>query len=84
MVMTIAATVIALPISHYGDGLFGGENGNVSLLPAHVSPRDPACVDFPTPQEAQTFFLAHGGPKHDPASLDGDGDGVACESTSQS
>ena len=38
------------------------------------------CSDFATQAEAQNFFLSHGGPSSDPYGLDGDHDGVACES----
>lgn len=37
------------------------------------------CVDFSTQREAQTFFIAAGGPERDPHRLDGDKDGIACE-----
>src|SRR5581483_12468774 len=38
------------------------------------------CSGFATWAEAQAFFLAHGGPTQDPFGLDGDHDGIACES----
>lgn len=41
---------------------------------------DRNCGDFPTWADAQTFYLAAGGPASDPHRLDGDRDGVACES----
>ena len=41
---------------------------------------DRNCGDFDTWQEAQTFYEAEGGPGSDPHRLDGNGDGVACES----
>ena len=41
---------------------------------------DRDCGDFRTWQEAQDFFIAAGGPERDPHRLDGDSDGVACES----
>ena len=41
---------------------------------------DRNCSDFSTWQEAQGFFESEGGPASDPHRLDGDGDGVACES----
>ncbi|MDE0142990.1 MAG: SH3 domain-containing protein [Caldilineaceae bacterium] len=44
----------------------------------HGPDRD--CGDFSTQAEAQAFFHAAGGPAHDPHRLDGDNDGVACES----
>lgn len=41
---------------------------------------DRDCGDFDTQAEAQAFFIAAGGPLVDPHRLDGNGDGVACES----
>jgi endonuclease YncB( thermonuclease family) len=43
-----------------------------------ITDRD--CSDFDTQPEAQRFFERAGGPSQDPHRLDGDGDGVACES----
>jgi micrococcal nuclease len=40
---------------------------------------DRDCSDFATQAEAQAFFIAAGGPEKDPHRLDGDNDGVACE-----
>jgi len=40
---------------------------------------DRDCADFATQAEAQAFFIAAGGPERDPHRLDGDNDGVACE-----
>ena len=40
---------------------------------------DKDCSDFATQAAAQAWFEAHGGPALDPAHLDGDGDGIACE-----
>jgi micrococcal nuclease len=40
---------------------------------------DRDCADFDTQQEAQAFFIAAGGPEEDPHRLDGDHDGVVCE-----
>ena len=42
--------------------------------------QDRNCGDFDTWQEAQDFFLSQGGPSQDPHRLDGDKNGVACES----
>ncbi|MFT4038134.1 MAG: excalibur calcium-binding domain-containing protein [Thermomicrobiales bacterium] len=42
--------------------------------------KDYNCSDFKTQKEAQKFFKRHGGPQQDPYNLDGDGDGIACES----
>jgi endonuclease YncB( thermonuclease family) len=38
------------------------------------------CSDFSTQAAAQELFLSAGGPASDPYRLDGDGDGIACES----
>ena len=46
--------------------------------PASATDRD--CGDFPSQAAAQNFFLANGGPQHDPHRLDDEGDGIACES----
>ncbi len=40
---------------------------------------DRDCSDFPNQRAAQNYFLAKGGPRHDPDHLDSDGDGTACE-----
>lgn len=42
--------------------------------------RDRNCSAFDTHAEAQAFFQAAGGPERDPHRLDGDNDGIACES----
>jgi hypothetical protein len=58
--------------SAFGKALYsrtGGESGSVAK----------ACSDFGSSAEAQRFFLSTGGPLSDPANLDGDGDGLACE-----
>lgn len=41
--------------------------------------RDRDCSDFKTHRQAQRFFKHHH-PKRDPHRLDGDHDGIACES----
>ena len=41
---------------------------------------DVDCSDFSNQAAAQSYFIQHGGPSSDPAGLDGDHDGVACES----
>ena len=41
---------------------------------------DRDCDDFADWQQAQSFYLSQGGPGADPHRLDGDGDGVACQS----
>jgi endonuclease YncB( thermonuclease family) len=50
------------------------------LLPSPASAADKDCSDFSSQAAAQRFFEKHGGPKRDPHGLDGDGDGIACES----
>ena len=57
----------------------------ISAPPSGELPYDPDgpdrnCGDFETWDDAQAFFLAAGGPNDDPHRLDGDGDGVACNS----
>ena len=41
---------------------------------------DRDCSDFITQIRAQRFYEAAGGPGKDPHRIDGDGDGIACES----
>lgn len=41
---------------------------------------DQDCGDFASQREAQAFYLSEGGPNDDPHRLDGNGDGIACES----
>src|SRR4051794_27186431 len=41
---------------------------------------DVNCSDFANQAAAQSYFIQHGGPNSDPAGLDADNDGVACES----
>ncbi len=41
---------------------------------------DRDCGDFSTWNQANDFFVAAGGPQNDPHRLDGDSDGVPCES----
>lgn len=41
---------------------------------------DRDCKDFATQKEAQDFFISQGGPGIDPHKLDGDKDGITCES----
>ena len=48
-------------------------------LPYDPNGPDRDCPDFATQEEAQRFFLAAGGPDSDPHRLDGDHDGIACE-----
>ena len=63
-------TVVRSPSSVVGDG----------DLPYDPSGPDRDCSDFATHAEAQRFFIAAGGPAKDPHRLDGDHDGIACES----
>jgi micrococcal nuclease len=60
----------------------GADSGSCSSIPLRYDPngRDRNCSAFATHQEAQCFFIAAGGPERDPHRLDGDGDGIACES----
>jgi len=56
--------------------------------PASSSDYDPTgpdrdCGDFTTWKEANDFFVAAGGPNADPHRLDGDHDGVPCQSLRQ-
>ncbi|MEO8391434.1 MAG: MBL fold metallo-hydrolase [Chloroflexota bacterium] len=48
-------------------------------LPYDPTGPDRDCRDFQTHEIAQAFFIAAGGPAHDPHRLDGDNDGIACE-----
>lgn len=47
-------------------------------VPGTAADRD--CSDFSSQASAQNYFLSIGGPSSDPDGLDGDGDGIACES----
>jgi endonuclease YncB( thermonuclease family) len=47
-------------------------------VPATAADLD--CSDFATQAAAQSYFLSIGGPSSDPDGLDGDNDGIACES----
>ena len=48
--------------------------------PAPAPARDFDCGHFATQAAAQDYFIALGGPAQDPDRLDGDHDGIACES----
>ena len=71
-------------------GAPGGESGPIrqdtqptptpTSQPDEDEFEDRNCSDFATWQEAQDFFLSEGGPSQDPHRLDGDGNGVACQS----
>lgn len=58
--------------SAYGKSLYARE---ATTQPS--SDRD--CSDFSSAAAAQAYFLSNGGPIRDPAGLDRDGDGLACE-----
>lgn len=47
---------------------------------ANAGTSDVNCSDFNTQAAAQNWFINHGGPQYDPAGLDGDGNGIACQS----
>jgi hypothetical protein len=49
-------------------------------LPATTTAADKDCSDFRSWKAAQRFYKNHGGPRYDPHRLDGDRDGIACES----
>ncbi len=61
-----------------------GQSGPSSPPAAPSSPSggggDRGCSDFFSQQGTQRFYEAEGGPGQDPHRLDGDGDGLACES----
>lgn len=52
----------------------------MSFAAAPASAGDKDCSDFRTWKQAQRFYEKHGGPQRDPHRLDGDDDGIACES----
>lgn len=56
------------------------QNTETSGLRYDVNGPDRNCGHFDTHAEAQAFFEAAGGPASDPHRLDGDNDGIACES----
>ena len=51
-----------------------------AFSPAPATARDFDCGHFATQAAAQDYFIALGGPAQDPDRLDGDHDGIACES----
>jgi hypothetical protein len=53
--------------------------GALAITAAPASAADKDCSDFSSWRQAQNFYKAHGGPKHDPHRLDADHDGIACE-----
>jgi Excalibur calcium-binding domain len=52
----------------------------LALAPTSAAGADKDCSDFRTWKAAQRFYKNHGGPRRDPHRLDGDDDGIACES----
>jgi endonuclease YncB( thermonuclease family) len=52
----------------------------VAFAPAAATARDRDCGDFANQAAAQDYFISFGGPAVDPDRLDGDHDGIACES----
>lgn len=58
--------------SAYGKSLYAREA-------AAQASSDSDCNNFSTAATAQAYFLSNGGPTRDPAGLDQDGDGLACE-----
>ena len=57
-----------------------GRSAPAAEIPPEDGFTDRNCGDFDTWQEAQDFFLSEGGPEEDPHRLDGNKDGIACES----
>jgi hypothetical protein len=53
--------------------------GSLAVAQPAVAFRDRDCSDFRTHAQAQRFFERHN-PSRDPHRLDGDNDGIACES----
>jgi competence protein ComEC len=52
----------------------------IAAMAYDVNGPDRDCGGFDSQAEAQAFFEAAGGPRSDPHRLDGDNDGIACES----
>jgi hypothetical protein len=50
------------------------------LRATRAAMRDANCSDFSNQAQAQSYYIAHGGPRSDPEGLDADHDGIACES----
>ena len=71
-VLARALCGIAFPIAFLVSGL---------VAPA-ARAEDRDCAHFANQQEAQDYFIERGGPSSDPDLLDGDDDGVACDSLS--
>ncbi|GAA1761235.1 hypothetical protein GCM10009795_004580 [Nocardioides hankookensis] len=68
---------------HVALGLVVGLAVAIIAIPAASAPAVAGsvnCSDFGSQASAQRWFINHGGPQSDPAGLDTDHDGVACES----
>lgn len=65
-----------------GLGLWSGAAANIPEASGDGDPEGPDrdCGDFADQEQAQAFFEAAGGPESDRHRLDGDLDGIACES----
>jgi len=74
--MSIAATALPSPTLD----LATANAWQLAGLPYDPMGRDRNCSAFKTHAQAQAFVIAAGGPEHDPHRLDGDNDGIACES----
>jgi hypothetical protein len=55
------------------------KGSSVTVVVSSGAAADVSCADFESQEEAQRFFVEHGGPESDPYGLDADGDGLACE-----
>ena len=73
-----ASTAIAVPMPG-ATGIAAPTPGPTVALRYDPLGPDRDCGDFSTWREAQDFYLAAGGPATDPHRLDGDNDGMACE-----
>ena len=71
--MTRSRALLAMPVL----ALLAGVLSVLGTAPAQAYDRD--CSSFVSQRAAQLFFLANGGPGHDPHALDADSDGIACE-----
>lgn len=66
-----------------GNVMYFDKNGNATDSSKGKKASDYNCDDFSTQPEAQNFFSKVGGVGNDLYRLDGDKDGVACESLSK-
>ena len=55
-------------------------SGLPKMASFQVQPADRDCSDFRNQAAAQDYFISRGGPSSDPDRLDGDNDGIACDS----